>query len=152
MSTLHERLTEDMKASMRAKDAARLSTIRFVLAALHNAQIEAMHPLNDDEATTVLRKQGKMRRDSIEQYRKGNREDLAQKEEAELAVIESYLPAALDEEQLRAAIREAIAETGATGIKEMSAVMRAAMARLGSQADGRAVQGIVREELAARSG
>lgn len=148
MATIQDILTADMKEALRARETDRLSTIRFVLAALKNAQIEAMRPLDDQEATAVLRKQAKMRRDSIEQYRKGRREDLAGKEEAELAIIESYLPAALDDEQLRAAVRAAISETGAAGPAAMSAVMRAAMARLGGQADGRRVQGIVREELA----
>lgn len=152
MATLDETLSNDMKEAMRAREAERLSTIRMLMAALKNAQIEAMHPLNDEEATAVLRKQAKMRRDSIEQYRKGGREDLASKEEAELGVIEGYLPAALTEEQIRDVVRAAIAETGASGPKEMSVVMRGAMARLSGQADGRVVQGIVRDELAARGG
>jgi uncharacterized protein len=152
MPTLTETLTADMKDAMRAREAERLSTIRLLLSALKNAQIEAMHPLSEDEATAVLRKQAKMRRDSIEQYRKGGREDLAAKEEAELGVIEAYLPAAPSDDQIRAHVRDAIAETGASGPKDMSAVMRATMARLGGQADGRQVQGIVRDELAARGG
>lgn len=135
---------------MRARESDRLTTIRFVLAALKYAQIEAMHPLTDEQEIAVLRKQAKMRRDSIEQFTKAERTDLADKETAELAVIEGYLPAALGPEQVREAVRAAIAETGASGMKEMSAVMRVAMARLGAQADGRVVQGIVREELTAR--
>ncbi len=152
MAALNDRLTADMKDAMRARDTARLSAIRYLLSALKNAQIEAMHPLSDDEEVAVLRKQAKLRRDAIEQYRKGGREDLAGKEEAELAVTEAYLPAGPSEEQIRAIVREAIAETGASGPKEMSTVMRATMARLGGQADGRVVQGIVREELAALGG
>ena len=152
MPSIQEQLTSDMKDALRARETERLSAIRMLLAALKNAQIEAMHPLSDDESTAVLRKQAKMRRDSIEQFRKGGREDLAGKEESELAVIDGYLPAALTGDQLREAVRAAIGATGASGPKDMSAVMRAAMSSLGAQADGRVVQGLVREELAALGG
>jgi len=152
MARLQETLMSDMKDAMRAREAERLNTIRFTLSALKNAQIDAMHPLDDAEETAVLRKQAKQRRDSIEQFRKGNRDDLADKEQAELVIIESYLPAALSTESMREAVRAAIAATGATGPKQMSDVMKAAMATLGSEADGRQVQGVVREELAALAG
>ncbi|HTD79317.1 MAG TPA: GatB/YqeY domain-containing protein [Chloroflexota bacterium] len=152
MATLNERLTADMKAALRARESLRLSTIRLLLAALKNAQIEAMHPLSDEEALAVLRKQARMRHEAIEQYRKGGREDLASKEEAELAINESYLPAAATEDQIRAAVREAIAATGASGPKDMSVVMRTTMSRLGGRAVGRQVQGLVREELATLGG
>ena len=149
MATLQETLTADMKEAMRGREVERLSTIRLLLSALKYAQIEAMHPLDDEEAVGVLRKQAKMRRDAIELYRKGGRDELAAKEEAELALIESYLPAGPDEEQVRTTVRDVIAEVGASGVKDMSVVMRAAMSRLGGQVDGRQVQGIVRDELAA---
>ena len=111
MTTLNERLTGDMKEALRARESLRLSTIRLLLAGLRNAQIEAMHPLSDEEALAVLRRQARMRYEAIEQYRKGGREDLATKEETELAIIESYLPAAPTEDQMRAVVREVIAET-----------------------------------------
>ena len=149
MPTILETLNDDMKTAMRAHESDRLSTIRFVISALKNAKIEAMHDLSDDESIAVLRKQAKMRRDSIEQYRKGNREDLASKEEAELAVIESYLPAAPSGENVRDAVKAAIVSTKATSVGDMSSVMKTAMGILGSTVDGRQVQGIVREELAA---
>src|ERR671933_780158 len=133
MATLNERLTADMKEALRARDSLRLSTIRLLLAALKNAQIEAL-------------------REQYEQYCKGGREDLASKEEAELAVIESYLPAAATEDQIRAVVREVIGATGASGPKDMGVVMRTTMSRLGGRADGRQVQGLVREELAALGG
>ena len=152
MAELLDTLTANLKEAMLARQAERVSTIRLVLSALKNAQIEAMHPLDDGEESGVLRKQAKMRRDSIEQFRRAGREDLATKEEAELAIIETYLPATLSGDQLRAAVRATIDETGANGPQDMSVVMRAVMARLGGQADGRQVQGIVREELAARGG
>src|ERR671932_50745 len=152
MTTLNERLMADMKEALRARESLRLSTIRLLLAALKNAQIEAMHPLSDEEATAVLRKQARMRHEAIEQYRKGGREDLASKEEAELAVIESYLPAAATEDQIRAVVRNVIGAIGASGPKDMGVVMRTTMSRLGGRADGRQVQGLVREELAALGG
>ena len=133
MATLNERLTADMKEALRARESLRLSTIRLLLAALKNAQIEAI-------------------REQYEQYWKGVREDLASKEEAELALIESYLPAAATEDQIRAVVREVIAETGASGPRDMGVVMRTTMSRLGGRADGRQVQGLVREELAALGG
>jgi len=152
MATLNDTLAADLKEALRARDSIRLSTIRLLLAALKNAQIEAMHPLSDEEAMPVLRKQMRMRREAIEQYRKGGREDLATKEEAELAILESYLPAAPTEDEIRTAVREVIAETGASGPKDMSVAMRTTMSRFGGRADGRQVQGIVREELATLGG
>ena len=152
MATLNERLSADMKEALRARESLRLSTVRLLLAALKNAQIEAMHPLSDEEALAVLRKQARMRHEAIEQYRKGGREDLASKEEVELAVIESYLPVAATEDQIRSVVREVIAATGASGPKDMGVVMRTTMSRLGGRADGRQVQGLVREELAALGG
>ena len=152
MAQLQDTLTTDLKEAMRARDATRVSTVRLVLAALKNAQIEAMHPLDDAEETAVLRKQARQRRDSIEQFRRGGRDDLAAKEEAELALISAYLPAAPDAAHVRAAVLAAIEATGATGPGDMSSVMRAVMAQLGAEADGRQVQAIVREELSARAG
>ena len=152
MASITDRLTSDMKSAMRSREQTRLDAIRWLLSTLKNAQIEARRPLDDDEEIAVVRKQAKMRRDALDQYRKAGRDDLVSKEEIELALTESYLPAAPSAEQLRAAVRAVIAETGASGPKDMSAVMRVAMARLGGTADGRQVQGIVREELAARGG
>lgn len=152
MSPLHEKITNDMKDAMRARDADRLSAIRYLLSAIKYAQIEATHELDDEEIQTVLRKQAKLRRDAIDQYRKAGREDLAGKEEAELAVTEAYLPAAPGPEQVREVVRAVIQETGATGPQGMGVVMKATLARFGDQVDGRVIQGIVREELAARGG
>jgi len=152
MSPLHEKITNDMKDAMRARDADRLSAIRYLLSAIKYAQIDATHELDDEEIQAVLRKQAKLRRDAIDQYRKAGREDLATKEEAELAITEAYLPAAPGPEQIREIVRAVIAETGATGPREMGTVMKSTLSRLGDQADGRVVQGIVREELAGRGG
>lgn len=152
MAQIADQLTSDMNDARRARDSTRVSALSYLLSTMKNARIEAMHPLSEGEETDVLRKQAKMRRDSIDQYRKAGREDLATKEEAELTIIEQYLPAAPSAEQIRAAVRAAIAESGASGPKDMGPVMRATLSRLGGQADGRAIQGIVREELAAMGG
>ncbi len=152
MASITDRLTNDMKDAMRVRAQTRLDAVRWLLSTLKNAQIEAQHPLNDEEEIAVVRKQAKARRDALDQYRKAGRDDLVAKEESELALTEGYLPAAPSEGQLRETVRAVIAETGAGGLKDMSAVMRASMSRLGGTADGRQVQAIVREELAARGG
>lgn len=138
----------DLTAAMKAKDAARTSTLRMLKAAIVNRQIEKGGELDDDELMKLLRTQVKQRRDSVEQYQKGNRQDLVDKETAEIAVIEGYLPQAASPEEIDKAVAEAIAETGATSMKEMGAVMKAVMARLvAKNADGRAVSETVKARL-----
>jgi uncharacterized protein len=145
---LKEKILADLTASMKAKDAARTSTLRMLKAAIVNRRIEKGSELDDEELTKLLRSQSKQRRDSIEQYLKGARHDLAEKETAEIAVIESYLPQAASAEEIDRAVTAAIAETGATSMKEMGAVMKATMAHLaGKNADGRAVSEAVKAKL-----
>ncbi len=151
MASLQDRLTSDMKDAMRARASERLGVIRFLLNGIKNAQIDALRPLDDEEETNVLRKQAKMRRDSIDQFRKAGRDDLVAKEESELRILEDYLPAAVSEDRMREAVRAVIAETGASGPKEMGAVIGAARTRLSGEIDGRALSTIAREELAARA-
>ena len=146
--SLKERIVKDMTAAMKSKEAARLSTLRMVKAALQNREIEKGEPLTDDETAKLLQSLVKQRRDSVEQYEKAGRAELAEKERTEIAFIEEYLPQAASREEIERAVSEAIAETGATSLKEMGAVMKAAMARLaGRNADGRAVNEIVRSKL-----
>ena len=146
--SLKERITGDMTAAMKSKDASRLSTLRMVKAAVQNREIEKGEPLTDEETAKLLQSLVKQRRDSVEQYEKAGREELAAKERAEIAVIEEYLPRAASREEIERAVAEAIAETGATSSKEMGAVMKAALARLaGRNADGRAVNEVVRKKL-----
>ena len=146
--SLKQRITDDMTSAMKAKDAARTSTLRMVKAAVQNREIERGAPLTDEELTKLLQSLVKQRRDSVEQYEKGNRPDLAAKERAEIVVIEEYLPRAATREEIEQAVAEAVAETGATSMKEMGAVMRAAQGRLaGRNADGRVVSEIVKEKL-----
>ena len=146
--SLKEQIARDMTAAMKARDAARTSTLRMVKAALANREIEKGGELSDDETTKLMQSLVKQRRDSVEQYEKGGRPELAEKERAEIAVIEGYLPRAATREEIERAVAEAVAETGATSAKEIGAVMKAALARLaGRTADGRVVSEIVRGRL-----
>jgi hypothetical protein len=133
---------------MKAQDAPRTSTLRMVKASVMNREIEKGGELDDEEMAKLLRSMVKQRRDSIEQFEKGARQELADKEKAEIAVIEAYLPSAASQEEIDAAVAAAIAETGATSMKEMGRVMKAAQAQLaGKNADGRAVSDAVKAKL-----
>src|SRR2546426_8218050 len=137
---LKQQIISDMTASMKAQDAPRTSTLRMVKAAMQNRQIEKGGELNDEEMTKLLNSLVKQRRDSVEQYEKGGRQDLADKEKAEIEVIEAYLPKAASREEIQEAIIAAIGETGATSMRDMGKVMKAAQARLADKnADGRAI-------------
>lgn len=145
---LKEQILNDVTVAMKAKDAARTSTLRMVKAAIVNRQIEKGGELDEEELLKLLRTQVKQRRDSVEQYEKGGRQDLVDKEIAEIAVIEGYLPQAASQEDIDQAVAAAIAETGATSMKDMGAVMKAVMPRLaGKNADGRAVSEAVKTRL-----
>lgn len=148
MGILKERITSDLTAAMKAKDAARLSTLRMIKASVMNREIEKGGELTDEEMTSALRSLVKQRRDSVEQYEKGGRQELADKERAEIEVIESYLPQAASREEIEQAVNLAISETGATSMRDMGAVMKSAQARLaGRNADGRTVSEIVKARL-----
>jgi uncharacterized protein len=137
-----------MTEAMRNKDQLRLGVLRMMKTAIKNKEIEKMKPLDDGEAVAVLNTLVKQRKDSIDQFRKGGREELAQKEEAEIKIIEEYLPAAASEDDIRKAIEEAIQETGASSIKDMGKVMKATLGRLaGKSADGSRVSQLVKEKL-----
>ena len=145
---LGKQIVADLTASMKAQDAARTSTLRMVKAAMMNRQIEKGAELDDDEVQKLLRSLVKQRRDSIEQYEKANRQELADKEKAEIAVIERYIPAAASQEEIERVVTTVIAETGATSIKDMGTVMKAAMSHLaGKNADGRVVSDTVKAKL-----
>jgi uncharacterized protein len=148
MMTFLDRINEDLKAAMKSKDSDRLSTLRMVKTALKNREIDKMEALTDEEAIKVLQSLVKQRRDSIEQYQKAGRIELAEKEAAEIKVIEEYLPAALDDAAIARVVEETIVETGASSMKEMGAVMKAVMAKLAGQTvDGKAVNQIVKSKL-----
>jgi uncharacterized protein YqeY len=148
MPTLVETIRSDMTAAMRAGEARRRDTLRLLMAALENARIAAGHDLDDDEAVVALQREARQRRDSIEEYGKGGREDLVAREREELEIIGAYLPEELTEEELRAAVDEVVAEVGASGASEIGKVMGPLMERVRGRADGRRVSELVRERLA----
>ncbi len=148
--TVEERIDSDLKAAMRARETQKLGVLRMLKSALKNAAIEkggAGASLEDAEATQVIRKQVKQRQDSIESFEKGGRTELAEKEKAEMAILQQYLPAALSGEELVRLVRETIAELGATSKAEMGAVMKAMGPKVGGRADGRTVSQEVQRQL-----
>jgi uncharacterized protein YqeY len=146
--SLKERIVADLTAAMKAKDAARTSTLRMMKASVMNREIEKGTELSEDELTKAMQSLVKQRRDSIEQYEKAGREELAAKERAEIEIIEAYLPRAATREEIERAVDEAIKETNASSMREMGVVMKATQARLsGQSADGRIVSEIVKARL-----
>ena len=141
------RLEDDLKDAMRAREKLRLGAIRRARAALKNAEIEARGPLPDEAAAGVLRGLVKQHRESIDQFRAGGRDDLVARETEEMAVLESYLPAGLDEAAVTAIVTEAIAAEGAGGPADLGRVMKAAMARVAGRADGKQVRAIAQRQL-----
>lgn len=147
--TLGEKIIADLTASMKAQDSARTSTLRMVKAAMMNRQIEKGGQLDDEEVSKMLRSLVKQRRDSIEQYEKAGRPELAQKEAREIEVIENYLPKAATREEIEAVVAEVVAATGATSMKDMGKVMKETQTALANKnADGRLVSEIVKAKLA----
>ncbi|MGE0135632.1 MAG: GatB/YqeY domain-containing protein [Dehalococcoidia bacterium] len=146
--SLVQTVRDDMTAAWRAGDSRRRDTLRLLIAALDYARIAAGHDLTDQEAIAALQREARQRRDSIEQYRAGGRQDLVDHEEAELAIIASYLPADLTDNELEALVREAIAEAGAAGPGDVGKVMGPLMKRVAGRAEGGRVNALVREMLA----
>ena len=146
--SLSEQIVSDLTAAMKAQDAQRTSTLRMVKAAMMNRKIEQGSELSDDDVQKLLRSLVKQRRDSIEQYEKAGRQELVDKEAAEITVIEAYLPQAASADEIEAAVGAALAETGATSMKDMGKVMKAVQAALaGKNADGKQVSEIVKAKL-----
>ena len=146
--SLEEKIISDLTDAMKAKDAARLSTLRMVKANLMNRQIDKGGELTDDEVTKALQSLVKQRRDSIEQYEKAGRTELAEKEAQEISRIEAYLPQVATADEITAAVDAAVAETGALSMKDMGTVMKAAMLKLdGKAADGKLVSEAVKSKL-----
>jgi uncharacterized protein len=147
---LRDKVNAEMTAAMKAKDAARLSALRMLKAAIMNKGVEKGHDLDDAEVLQVVSTLVKQRRDSIEQFAKAGRTDLVDKETGEIAVLEQYLPPAASAVDIEAAVTEAIAATGAASPKDMGKVMKAVMPMLaGKNADGKVVNEIVRRKLGA---
>jgi hypothetical protein len=147
--TIEERLMADLKEAMKAGPSAerRKSTIRMVRSAIHNAQIDLGRPLTDAEVEDLLRRQVKQRRDSIDAFRQGGREELAQAEQEEIDVIQHYLPQQMSADDVAVVAREVIAATGATSLADIGKVMPVVMARLKGQAEGRTINQVVRQLL-----
>ena len=147
--TLKAKITEDMKAAMRARDSQRLQTIRMLLAAIKQQEVDERAEVDDAAVLAIAGKLIKQRRDSVTAYTEGGRQDLADKELAEIQVLEAYLPEQLSAEALAAAVAEIIAETGASGPRDMGKVMGAAQQRLAGRADMGLVSQLARQALAA---
>ncbi len=146
--TFMETIQKDLIAAMKSREELRLSVLRMIKTELKKREVEKMRPLDDPEAMQALQTLVKQRRESVEQFAKGGRADLAEKETREIAIIEEYLPAAAGEAEMDAAIAAAIAETGAASPKQMGAVVKAARAKLqGKSIDGKALSDRVRDRL-----
>ena len=146
--SLRDRLTEDLKLATKARDQLRMDVIRMIKAAVLNKEVEMKKDLDDAEMSRIMTTMIKQRRESVEQYEKGQRAELAEKERQEISIIEAYLPKALSPEELDRTVDAVIRETGANSAKDMGAVMKAVMARLAGQpVDGKHVSDLVRSKL-----
>ena len=143
MSKLTEQVRADLTEAMKAREAERTSTLRMLQSSFKYAQIEAGHELSDDEALAVIRKGVKQRQDSIEQYTKGNRPELADKERREMDILKTYMPPELSDAEIESGLREIIVSTGAQSKKDMGKVMKEATARYKGRVDGKKIQEIV---------
>src|ERR1700676_786110 len=151
--SLIEQIQKDITAAMKAREEQRLSTLRMVKSALKNREVEKMAPLDEKESQAVLSTLIKQRKESVEQFTKGGRQEMADKEAAEIGVIESYLPKAAGEAEVVAGVKAAIAEMGSPTMKDMGTVMKNAMAKFnaaGMRVDGKMVSEIVKKELAGK--
>jgi uncharacterized protein YqeY len=151
--SLSEQIQKDITAAMKARDEARLSTLRMVKTALKNREIEKMAPLDDKESQQVLSTLIKQRKESVEQFTKGGRQEMADKEAAEITLIETYMPKAAGEAEIVAGVKAVIAEMGSPTMKDMGAAMKNAMARFaaaGMRVDGKMVSEAVKKELAGK--
>lgn len=145
--TLAERLNEDMKQAMKAQDKFRLSTIRMVRASVKNQEIELRRPLDDNEVLEILSREVKQRKDSLQEFQKAGRDDLAQNLIAEIDIIAQYLPQQLTEEEIKAIVKQTMQETGASSKADMGKLMGALMPKVKGRADGKLVNQIVQQLL-----
>lgn len=145
--SIKEKIKADMVTAMKAREKERLECIRFLQAAIKKQEVDTRKDLDDAAVTSILMNLVKQRKDSIDQFRKGGREDLVAKEEAELKILQSYLPEQMSTDELKAVIEAAIKETGATGMKEMGLVIKATMAKAAGKAEGSVVSDLVKKRL-----
>jgi uncharacterized protein YqeY len=146
--SLKDKISDDLKQALKEGDDVRKRTLRLLLAAVHNVEIEKGGPLDDSGALAVIAKQAKQRRESAEEFRKGGRQDLVEREEAEATVLQAYLPAAMSREEIAAAARKVIAEVGAQGPRDVGKVMPVLVKQLAGRAEGSEISAVVRELLA----
>ncbi len=146
--SLKDKISDDLKQALKEGDDVRKRTLRLLLAAVHNAEIEKGAPLDDSGTLAVIAKQAKQRRESAEEFRKGGRQDLVEREEAEEAVLQAYLPSAMSREEIAAAARKVIAEVGAQGPRDVGKVMPVLVKQLAGRAEGSEISAVVRELLA----
>lgn len=145
--SLQEKLADDQKAAMKSGDQVKLSTLRLLRSAIHYVEVERRGTLDDEGVLSVIARQAKQRRESIEEFKKGNRPDLVEKEEAELAILQEYLPAQASREEVETVVRQVILETGARGKQDMGKVMPQVISKLRGKADGRLISQVVQELL-----
>ena len=145
--SLSEQIMSDMKEAMKARDKVRLNTVRMIKSALMNEKIKAGHDLTAEEELTVLSREKKQREESIDEFTKANRKDLADETKQELAIVESYLPKQMTEEELNQAVSSAIAEVNAQGKSDFGKVMKVLMPKIKGKADGKAASDVVRKQL-----
>lgn len=148
--SLKDQITEDMKAAMRAKDSAKLGAIRLITAAMKQKEVDERVELNDTMVLAIIEKMIKQRKDSITQFEAGGRQDLADIEKAEMAILSAYMPAGLSEAEMQAAVSEAVAEVGATGPQDMGKLMAVLKPKLAGRADMTVVSAMVKAALAAK--
>jgi len=145
--SIKERLSEELKLAMKARDNTRISTIRMVVSIIKNREIDGRTTLDDEAALAVLTTYAKQRRDSIEQYEKGGRADLVEKEKAELAIILSFMPEQMGEAEVEALVIQAVKDSGAAGPKDMGKVMKELMPKVKGKADGKLVNELVKKHI-----
>ncbi len=145
--SLKEQIEADYKEAMKARDELKVSVLRLLRSAIHNVEIDKQRALTDDEILGVIQSEARKRRESIEAFQQGGRQDLVEREKAELAILENYLPKALSREELEALVRETIKEVGALSVRDMGKVMGVLMPKVRGRADGREVSELVRQIL-----
>ncbi len=145
--SLMEKIRNDMKDAMRVKDKERLGTIRMLISEIKKRQIDSGKEFDDNDILGVIKSMVKSREDSVNAYREGGREDLAEKEQKEIEILKSYLPKQLSEKEIEKIVEDAIKESGAVSVRDMGKVMKIVMAKYGSQVDGKTVNRIVKEKL-----
>ncbi len=147
MSAVKTKLQQDLKTAMKEKDSFKRDTVRFLMSAIKQVEVDERRELSDEDIYKIIQKSVKQREEAARQYREAERPDLYEKEEKEAALLKTYLPQQLSDQELKSVVEEAIAETGATSMKDMGRVIKAVMAKVGTTADGKSVSEMVKQLL-----